>query len=293
MKEIDIAQLWSTLTLSCRFSLLYVLNNELRRKIIGIVHLSTIYSCAAYILSEVSASVLWYFGLSENRIRIGLMQAETWYKTGHQKWLDGDYQGAITDCTKAIELDSDFYLAYLRRGTAYSALSQFEQALQDYNRVIQLKSDFASAYNNRGNLYTQMEKLEQAFPDYERAIQLMPDNDHYYVNRALAYSRIGQLIKALEDIHIALRLNPDYALAYNNRAAVWMLDKNQVEALKDIKQALKLDPDNKIFQENYRIISQSEGGTEASAVPIIINPRPPALYTGAIPASDSQDEQVA
>jgi Flp pilus assembly protein TadD len=102
-----------------------------------------------------------------------------------------------------------------------------------------------------------------------------------------------ELAKAFEDYHWTLQLNPNNALAYNNRAAAWMQAGNKIEALKDIRQALKMTPDNEIFRENYRLISASDGDSEASAVPVTVGPNPPTLASHAMPDDDPREENVA
>jgi tetratricopeptide (TPR) repeat protein len=57
----------------------------------------------------------------------------------------GQYQRAIADYTKAIQLDPDYAKAYHNRGAAYSGLSQYQNAINEYTKAIQLDPTHAKA----------------------------------------------------------------------------------------------------------------------------------------------------
>ncbi len=56
----------------------------------------------------------------------------------------GDYEQAIEDYNKAIELDPDFAEAYYLRGVAYYVFDDPEQAIEDFTKAIELDPNFAS-----------------------------------------------------------------------------------------------------------------------------------------------------
>jgi len=62
----------------------------------------------------------------------------------------GDENRAITDYTRAIELDPRNVLAYNNRGNAYLPLGKLEEAIRDYNRAIEIDPGTAAIYLNRG-----------------------------------------------------------------------------------------------------------------------------------------------
>ena len=67
------------------------------------------------------------------------------------------------------------------------AKGDYDRALQDYTKVIQLNPDDASAYNNRGGAYYLKEEYKPAIVDFTKAIQLKPDYAEAYNNRGVAY----------------------------------------------------------------------------------------------------------
>ena len=72
-----------------------------------------------------------------------------------------NYEKAIADYTKAIELRPDDASAYNNRGISFVALKNNEKAIADYTKAIKLKPDFASAYNNRGNVFFDLQTMKK------------------------------------------------------------------------------------------------------------------------------------
>ena len=64
--------------------------------------------------------------------------ATDWFKRATAKHKSKDYQGAIADYTKAIELNPDYAQAYNKRGFAYLMLGSKSKARADFKRAIEL-----------------------------------------------------------------------------------------------------------------------------------------------------------
>jgi tetratricopeptide (TPR) repeat protein len=114
--------------------------------------------------------------------------------------------------------NSDYFASAERK---YSA-GDYQGALADYNRAIELNPKMAIAYNNRGSLKeNQLQDLQGALSDYDRAIKLNPKMDFAYNNRGLLKTEKLQDIQGgIADFDRAIQINPNYALAYGNRGYV-------------------------------------------------------------------------
>ena len=53
----------------------------------------------------------------------------------------GDYQGAIADFTKAIELDPQYTSAYLNRGIARELVNDLTGACSDWRKAVNLGNE--------------------------------------------------------------------------------------------------------------------------------------------------------
>ncbi len=93
------------------------------------------------------------------------------------------------------------------RGNRYSRHGNYERAIQDYGRAIEMDGDFAEAYYNRGFSYYEVGLYEEAIADLTRAIELDPKAARYYGQRSRVYlftDRID-LAEADQEISDALR----------------------------------------------------------------------------------------
>ncbi len=62
----------------------------------------------------------------------------------------GQYDQAIADYDKAIEINPKLAMAYNNRGLVFDGTGQFDRAIADYNKAIEINPEFSIAYNNRG-----------------------------------------------------------------------------------------------------------------------------------------------
>ncbi|RLG44327.1 MAG: hypothetical protein DRN81_04785 [Thermoproteota archaeon] len=156
----------------------------------------------------------------------------------------GQYEKAINDFNKAIEIDPSDAVAYTNRGTAYDNLGQYDKAIDDYNKAIEINSRYAEAYNNRGNVYHKLGQYNKAIQDYNKAIEINPNYAKAYNNRGTAYADLNQYQQAMENYNKAIKLNPNYAEAYYNRGITYHYDLGQYDkALKDYNKAIEINPD--------------------------------------------------
>ena len=153
-----------------------------------------------------------------------------------------EYDLAIKDFTKAIELEPDYALAYNNRCAVYRKMGKYDKAIEDCNKAIKLKPDYAEPYNNRGAAYSNKGKIERAIEDYNIAIQLKPDFDKAYYNRGLAYHEKGELDLAIKDYSKAIELNPKLVHPYNNRANAYRQKRHFDKAIADCDKAIELNP---------------------------------------------------
>ena len=79
-----------------------------------------------------------------------LEQAKKFLSEGISKIYKSEFEAAIADFDKAIELQPDLYEAYYFRGNAFLNLKELENAIKDYNKAIEINPDYADAYVNRG-----------------------------------------------------------------------------------------------------------------------------------------------
>jgi tetratricopeptide (TPR) repeat protein len=102
------------------------------------------------------------------------MDAQSAYHRGVAAASQKNYDGAIREFSKAIELDPNYADAYTNRGIAYAGKSDYDRAIADYNQAIWLDPNYADVYNNRGLAYSSKGDSNRAIADYTEAIRLDP-----------------------------------------------------------------------------------------------------------------------
>lgn len=128
----------------------------------------------------------------------------------------GNYDMAITEYTRAIELESNSRALYYSRGFTYNQKGDFENAIDDLTFVFTLPENSvitnAMVYFTRGQAYEASGKHELALSDFTEFIKLQPNDAYGYTNRAFSFESLGQIEKAIQDMEQALILADDLGL---------------------------------------------------------------------------------
>jgi len=128
------------------------------------------------------------------------------YDRGEAHYLDGEYDQAFSELTKAIEIDPRLARAYVTRGMAYNDKNEYDLAIADFTKVIEIKPTDARAYVNRGMAYKNKGEYDLAVADYSKAIEIDPMIADAYRGRAGAYYYKGEYDKAWKDVYEAQAL---------------------------------------------------------------------------------------
>jgi tetratricopeptide (TPR) repeat protein len=87
-----------------------------------------------------------------------------------------DKDRQIRGCTEVIakRLVKNDSIAYSNRCGAYTSKGDYDKAIADCDKAIELKPKNAAAYDNRGNVYQAKGDHDRAISDYDKAIELDP-----------------------------------------------------------------------------------------------------------------------
>lgn len=119
--------------------------------------------------------------------------AENLVKLGAEEMRLGYYDKAIAYFHQAVTTDPSYSPTFFYTGYIFASVGDFERALANYNRAIQLNPNDHAAHYNRGLIYfEQKHKFELAEADFTKAIQLDPQEAKYYFRRADLYESWGK-----------------------------------------------------------------------------------------------------
>jgi len=180
----------------------------------------------------------------------------------------GQYEEAIRDITKALEINPKFALAYFSRGRSYYNMKEYDKSWEDIKRAQelgwkvppeflddlrkasgkqeQIESKDAQFYNNRGAIYVAKGQYDQAISDFNKALEIDPNYLFAYNNRGTAYMNKDQYDQAISDFNKVLEIEPRYAggAAYYGRAMVYEKKDQYDQAISDFNKAIEIDPKN-------------------------------------------------
>ena len=94
------------------------------------------------------------------------------FNQGNEKYEAGNYQGAIDDWSKAIEVNPQGAGSYYNRGIAKDKLGDYQGAIADLTKTIEINPQYVDAYLNRGVARELVNDLEGACNDWRKAAGL-------------------------------------------------------------------------------------------------------------------------
>lgn len=77
---------------------------------------------------------------------------------------------------------------YNNRGAAYGEKGQFDQAISDLNKAIEINPRYNKAYNNRGVVYRRKGQYDRAISDFNKAMEINPLDAEAYNNMAWLFA---------------------------------------------------------------------------------------------------------
>jgi tetratricopeptide (TPR) repeat protein len=166
--------------------------------------------------------------------------SESYLDQGYYFASKGQYDQAISDYTKALEINPRYIEAYNNRGLAYASKGQYDEAISDYNKALKINPRYIEAYNNRGNAYLNKGQYDDAISDYNKILKIESRYAVAYYNRGVAYNAKDQYDQAISDFGKALEIMPGFGAAYGNRARAYYLKKNYDKSWDDVKKAQEL-----------------------------------------------------
>jgi len=149
-------------------------------------------------------------------------------------------------------------IAYVLRGEGYKGKNNYEKALQDFNKAIEIDPNFVEAYTSRGLLYLDMNEFDKAIEDNSFAVKLSSTDTVAYYNRAIAYINKKDYSKALIDLKKTVEIDPEYADAYKKLGAIYVERDSEKEALSNFKKYIELEPNSADAKKIKDIIYTSQ-----------------------------------
>jgi len=125
--------------------------------------------------------------------------ADDYFQRGLAYGRKGQYDKAIADYTKSIEINPGDATVYISRGFAYVKIGQYDKAIADVTKAIEINPGDVGSYKKRGLIYSIRRQYDKAIADFTKAIEINPRDAGAYQNRGSAYGSNRQYDKAIAE----------------------------------------------------------------------------------------------
>jgi len=191
------------------------------------------------------------------------VSADEFSQRGISRFEKHDFDGAIADFTKAIELNGhQLEYCYYFRGMALYRRGRIDEAIADIGKAITLKQH-PRFYADRGSLLGQRGDLDGAAADLNKAIELKPKFAKAYGDRGIVHLMRGEDADAESDFRKCFEL--DKTLEFEFKAAA-----NQLKQKAVLRAEHRIPADVEIINFDW---TEKPGRS-----PHVDSPPPPSVY---------------
>lgn len=144
----------------------------------------------------------------------GPEQALSYFQKGYEAQMQGDLDAAIEFYTKSIEIIPTAE-AHTFRAWAYSFQGDYERAIAECHRAIEVDPDFGNPYNDIGAYLIELGRHGEAIPWLQKAMTARRYEPRHYphFNLSRVYVKQWKIQEAIREVKAALELEPGYVLA--------------------------------------------------------------------------------
>lgn len=209
------------------------------------------------------------------------VRAYEYYLIGRHSWNQRTMQGfmqAIESYKKALELDSNYALAYAALADGYILLGEQGgmpqrearlMAKESINTALRLNENLAEAHVSNGYWKLDYEwDWMEALKEFKRAIDLNPGFAFAYQLYGRALGFIGRYDEALIQLAKAKELDPLSPVVDGYTAQVYLYSKQYKKSDEVLQQALKLHPDHPLLLHNLGELRNAEKRYEEAIPPL-------------------------
>lgn len=117
-------------------------------------------------------------------------EAEEYKTSGNNFMKTAEYDKAVIEYSKAIDLNPYNSVYYCNRAAAYTRLQKDNDAINDCNEAIKLDPTYGKAYGRLGIAYSNLNQYDLAYKAYQSALKYDPNNAMYETNLKVAAERL-------------------------------------------------------------------------------------------------------
>ena len=182
-----------------------------------------------------------------------------------------EYDKAIAEYTKALNVDPKSTLVHYELALTYSEIPDYKKALSHANKVLKQRDQhLVEAYMVKGNVLDEQGKTKKSIKLFNKALK--ETQGHYLLNFNLGinYFKLGQLDEATNQFIAAIQQNQLHSSSHLYLALAQKRKEEVVQSLLPNYYFLLLEPKSERAANAYKLLTETLSG-DVSADPIDAN----------------------
>lgn len=143
---------------------------------------------------------------------------------------------------------ADMYCGF---GAYNNELGNYEVAIDQYEKALQVNPKMDIAWNNLGNAKKSLRQFEEALDCYQKAIDCSPERFEFHYHKGLLLIELSRYDEAKEVLLRAVKLDPENIDLNYQLASTYKVLKRYNEAITYYQKCLALSPGNPDVTKNY------------------------------------------
>lgn len=184
---------------------------------------------------------------------------EAYYARGFTRMKLGKFEGATEDFSKAIEFSPTSNHLILSRMDAHERMGKYEKALSDIEQLMNLNPRNAQLNYDKGRIQMALKDTTGAEVSFTKLIQADSTSFVGWSARALLHHQRNNLNAAYADYSKSIALKSPHFGDYMNRGIINVRERRFMEALSDYDLAIKLEPKSMLAYLNRGILRSDLG----------------------------------
>ncbi len=175
--------------------------------------------------------------------------------------------GEVLGRLSALQLPTDMLISI---GDLYAQLDDYDHAIANYRKAIQLSPSLPGPHFKIGASYLRMSKPDAAIPELKTELQLAPDDTEASYNLAFALLEASQKDEGLALLRKVVDANPEYPEAQYLLGKTLVTEEKFEEAVPHLEAAVRLTPASAFahyqLQAAYRHVGRSADADREAAI---------------------------
>lgn len=161
-----------------------------------------------------------------------------WNQFDQTPLMERQYKNAL----EKVRQNPNSAANHVELGWSLFQKGQYNDALAEYKKAIDLDDKNYRAYYDLGLAYRQVEKYDLAISSLQKALEIAPKSFEAHYDLGLVYQHNGKFEQALQELQLAYKLNPGSTEIIYSLGQVYEKMNNIAEAKYQYQSALEFDP---------------------------------------------------